>query len=139
MKINKPNWAQRLREARENKNLSQKEMVKLLNCSQSTLVYYELGYREPKISYLMKFIKETGVDGDWLLNGIGDMNGEGRKHITKEDAIKVLFGDRADEVVLFLLDAIKDPFLRAIMYARIIEYKEKHKDRYDKNGDSSKS
>jgi hypothetical protein len=37
---------------------------------------------------------------------------------TKEEAIKALFGDKADEVVLYLLEAIKDPFLRAIMYTR---------------------
>jgi hypothetical protein len=42
-------------------------------------------------------VRETGVDGDWLLTGKGDMYGEGRKHITKEEAINVLFGDRADK------------------------------------------
>jgi hypothetical protein len=74
-----------------------------------------------------------------LLTGEGDMYGEGRKQITKEEAINVIFGDRADEVVLFLLDAIKDPFLRAIMYTRVIEYKDQHKNQFDKTGDSSKS
>jgi hypothetical protein len=82
-------------------------------------------------------IKETGVDGDWLLTGKGDMYGEKKKLITKEEAIKALFGDKADEVVLYLLEAIKDPFLRAIMYTRVIEYKEQHKNQYDKTGDAS--
>ena len=74
-----------------------------------------------------------------MLTGKGDMYGEGRKQITKEDAINVLFGDKADDMVLFLLDAIKDPFLRAIMFNSVIEYKDKHKNLYDKTGDSSKS
>jgi len=43
------------------------------------------------------------------------------------EAIEALFGDKADEVVLYLLDAIKDPFLRAIMYTRASEYKEQQK------------
>ena len=80
----------------------------------------------------MSLIRETGVDAEWLLTGKGDLYGGGKKQITKEEAIQVLFGDRADEVVLFLVDAIKDPFLRAIMYTRVIEYKDRHKNLYDK-------
>ena len=128
----RPGWAQRLRDARNNKKLSQREIVKRLKTNQTTVVYYETGNREPRIGYLMGLIKETGVDGDWLLTGKGDMFGDSRKQIPKEDAIKALFGDKADEVVLFLLDAIKDPFLRAIMYTRVIEYQEKHKSSLDK-------
>jgi hypothetical protein len=43
------------------------------------------------------------------------------------NTIKALFGDKADEVVLYLIEAIKDPLLRAIMYTRVSEYKEQHK------------
>jgi hypothetical protein len=66
-------------------------------------------------------------------------HGNDKKIITKEDAIKALFGDNANDMVLFLLDAIKDPFLSAIMFTSVIEYKERHKDLYDKTGDASKS
>jgi transcriptional regulator with XRE-family HTH domain len=135
----RPDWAQRLRDSRENKKLSQKELVKRLKSNQTTIVYYELGEREPRMGYLMGLIRETGVDGNWLLTGKGDMYGEGRNQITKEEAIKVLFGDRADEVVLTLLDAIKNPSLRAILYTRLIDIKEKHKDLFEKTGDSSKT
>jgi hypothetical protein len=55
------------------------------------------------------------------------MYGEEEREITKEEAIKVLFGDKADEVVLYMIDAIKDPFLRSILYTRASEYKEQHK------------
>ena len=57
MKKNRPDWAQRLRDARDNKNISQREMVKRLKSNQTTIVYYELGAREPRIGYLMGLIK----------------------------------------------------------------------------------
>jgi hypothetical protein len=72
-------------------------------------------------------MRETGVDGHWLLTGEGDMYGEGKKTISKEEAIEALFGDKADEVVSYLLEAIKDPFLRSILYFRATEYKEQQK------------
>jgi hypothetical protein len=49
-------------------------------------------------------------------------------------AIKALFGDKADEIVLYIIEAIKDPYLRAILFTRTIEYKEQNKDRYAKTG-----
>jgi hypothetical protein len=45
----------------------------------------------------------------------------------KEEAIEALFGDKVDEVVLYMIDAIKDPFLRSILYTRASEYKDQHK------------
>jgi transcriptional regulator with XRE-family HTH domain len=139
MSEKRPAWALRIKEAREKKGITQRELVKKFGTNQTTIVYYETGRREPKIGYLMDLIRETGVDGDWLLTGKGDMYGERRNQITKEEAIKALFGDKADEVILYLIDAIKDPFLRAIMYTRVIEHKEQHKNRFDKIGDESKT
>jgi transcriptional regulator with XRE-family HTH domain len=134
-----PEWSKRIRKARDNIKISQRELSKRLEMYQATVVSYELGKREPRIGFLMGLIRETGVDGDWLLNGKGDMYGDYKKIITEEEGIKAIFGDRADDMVLFLLDAIKDPFLRAIMFNSVIEYKDKHKDLYDKTGDSSKT
>ena len=59
--------------------------------------------------------------------GKGDMYGKEEKNITKEEAIEALFGDKVDEVVLYLLEAIKDPFLRSILYFRATEYKDQQK------------
>ena len=61
------------------------------------------------------------------MTGKGDMNGVEKKQITKDDAINVLFGDKADDLVLYLLEAMKDPFLKAIMFTKIIEYKSSQK------------
>ena len=109
-------------------------MCERLNTYQATLVTYESGKREPRVGFLKGIMRETGVDGDWLLTGKGDMYGEYKKVISKEEAIKALFGDNADDMVLYLLDAIYDPFLRAIMYTSVNEYKKENKDRYYKNG-----
>jgi len=139
MPVQRPYWAQRITDAREKKGISQRELVKRLGMNQTTLVHYETGKREPKFGFLASLIQETGVDGNWLLTGKGEMYGDSERVIPKEEAIKALFADKADEVVLFLIDAIKDPFLRAIMFTRASEYKEQHKDLYFKTGDMSKS
>ena len=61
------------------------------------------------------------------MSGKGDMYGKDERKITKEEAIKALYGDKAEELVLYLVEAIKDPYLRAVLYTRAIEYKEQHK------------
>jgi len=37
-----------------------------------------------------------------------------------------------DEVLLYLIESIKIPFLKSILFARAIEAKEQHKDLFDK-------
>ena len=123
----RPGWAERIRIAREKKRITQRELVEKIGSNQATIVYYETGRREPRVGYLLDLMKITGVTGEWLLTGKGGMYGEEEREITKEEAIKVLFGDKADEVVLYMIDAIKDPFLRSILYTRASEYKEQHK------------
>ena len=108
------------------------ELVKKFGINQATIVYYETGRREPGISYLMDLMKLTGVTGEWLLSGKGDMYGKEERKITKEEAIEALYGDTADKVLLYLIEAIKDPFLKAILFARAIESKEQHKNLFDK-------
>jgi len=119
----RPNWAQRISEARGKKGISQRDLVKKMGINQTSLVHYETGKIKPRICFLINFIKEIGVDGDWLLTGRGDMFGESKKKITKEEAIEALFGDKADDLVSYLLEAMKDPFLRAVLYTKCIEHK----------------
>ena len=135
----RPEWANRIRKAREIKKISQRELVKRLEMYQTTVVSYETGKREPRISFLMGLIRETGVDGNWLLTGKGDMYGEEKKIITEEEAINALFGDKADEVVRYMIEAIRDPFLRAILFTRANEYKEQHINFFHKTGGMTKS
>ena len=123
----RPAWAERIRLAREKLKISQRKLTEKFGINQATIVYYETGRREPRIGYLMDLMDLTGVTGEWLLSGKGDMYGKEERIITKEEAIESLYGDKADEVVLYLIEAIKDPFLRAILFARAIEYKEQYK------------
>ena len=123
----RPEWANRIRIAREDKRITQRDLVEKLGSNQTTIVYYETGRREPRIGYLLDLMKLTGVSGEWLLTGKGGMYGDEEREITKEQAIKALFGDKVDEVILYLIEAIKDPFLRSILYFRANEYKEQQK------------
>lgn len=57
----------KLKELREEKNLSQKEVAKYLNIAQNTYSRYETGEREPSISTLMKLAKFYRVSLDYLV------------------------------------------------------------------------
>ena len=61
------------------------------------------------------------------------MNGDERRAITKEEAIEALFGDKVDDVLLYLIEDIKIPYLKSILFTKAIESKEQHKDIFDKN------
>jgi transcriptional regulator with XRE-family HTH domain len=123
----RPAWAERIRLAREKLKISQRQLVEKFGINQATIVYYETGRREPRIGYLMDLMDLTGVTGEWLLSGKGDMYGKEERIITKEEAIESLYGDKADELILYLIEAIRDPYLRAILYTRANEYKEQQK------------
>ena len=57
----------RLREIREDRNLKQKDISKLLNVSQVAYSYYELGKRQIPIDILKKLAKIYNVSTDYLL------------------------------------------------------------------------
>ncbi len=57
----------RLREIREDKNLKQSDISKLLNVSQVAYSYYEIGKRQIPIDVLKKLAKIYNVSTDYLL------------------------------------------------------------------------
>jgi transcriptional regulator with XRE-family HTH domain len=65
------NLAKRLKHLRENKNLSQRQLAKLLNVAPSTLAMYEVDKREPDFDTLKKIANFFSVSTDYLL-GISD-------------------------------------------------------------------
>ncbi|KJS67140.1 MAG: hypothetical protein JL50_08915 [Peptococcaceae bacterium BICA1-7] len=65
------NLAKRLKELRESKNLSQRQLAKLLNVAPSTLAMYEVDKREPDFDTLKKIANFFSVTTDYLL-GITD-------------------------------------------------------------------
>ena len=58
---------QRIRDLREDKDLSQKELAAYLNCSQVSYSYYELGKRTIPPEVLIALAAYHGVSVDYLL------------------------------------------------------------------------
>ena len=57
----------RIRDLREDKDLTQKELSKALNCSQQVYSNYELGQRDIPTDILIKLSLFYGVSVDYIL------------------------------------------------------------------------
>ena len=57
----------RLKELRENKNLSQKELGKLVGVSHNSISLYESGDRQPSIDLIVRFAALYKVSTDYIL------------------------------------------------------------------------
>lgn len=57
----------RIRDLREDHDLTQKEMAKQLNCSQQVYSNYELGQRDIPTDILIKLAQFYGVSTDYIL------------------------------------------------------------------------
>ena len=61
----------RIRDMREDRDLTQKEVAKILNCSQQVYSNYELGQRDIPTDILIKISRLYNVSVDYIL-GISD-------------------------------------------------------------------
>ena len=61
----------RIRDLREDKDITQKEMAGILNCSQQVYSNYELGQRDIPTDILIKLSKFYKVSVDYIL-GLSD-------------------------------------------------------------------
>lgn len=57
----------RIRDLREDADLTQKEMARILNCSQQVYSNYELGQRDIPTSILIAIAKYHNVTTDYIL------------------------------------------------------------------------
>lgn len=57
----------RIRDLREDHDLSQTDVAKVLNCSQVCYSYYEIGRRDMPIDVLIALAKYYGVSTDYIL------------------------------------------------------------------------
>ena len=57
----------RIRDLREDNDLTQKELAKTLNCSQQVYSNYELGQRDIPTDILIKLSKYYSVSTDYIL------------------------------------------------------------------------
>ena len=58
---------ERLRELREDNDLTQKELAKLINVDQRSLSFYEIGKYEPNIKTIIKIAQTLNTTTDYLL------------------------------------------------------------------------
>ena len=63
----------RLKDLREDKDLTQSQIAQLIGTSQSYYAQYENGHRELPIRHLVKLAKFYGVSTDYIL-GLTDKN-----------------------------------------------------------------
>ena len=57
----------RIKELREDKDITQREMARILNCSQQVYSNYELGQRDIPTDILINLSKFHGVSTDYIL------------------------------------------------------------------------
>ena len=62
---------QRIRDLREDQDLTQKQMADILHCSQQVYSNYELGQRDIPTELLIKLSRYYGVSVDYIL-GLSD-------------------------------------------------------------------
>ncbi len=71
----KTSIGERVRTARENKELDQQTLASKIDVAARTLQRWEKGEQVPDSNYLMRLAKQTGVRPEWLLTGEGDIYG----------------------------------------------------------------
>jgi len=57
----------KIKELREDKDINQEEIAKILNCTQSTVSKYERGENELKIEDLKKLCQYYNVSSDYII------------------------------------------------------------------------
>lgn len=59
--------SERIKELRQESNLSQSALAKIIGVSQKAIDYWERGINEPKASYIIKMADFFDVSSDYLL------------------------------------------------------------------------
>jgi transcriptional regulator with XRE-family HTH domain len=90
----------RLKEARQKKKLSQREVAKKIGVSISTLSGYEIEYRDPSTETLTEMAKLYEVSVEWLLTGKVDNLDEYSTRILNE--LKNIDDDVKKEILQFI-------------------------------------
>lgn len=72
--INKTEFGERIKSAREELKMTQAQFAQLLKTSQTTVAKYEHGEQVPRADVLAAISKATGKSADWLLFGSDAIN-----------------------------------------------------------------
>ena len=107
----------RLKLLREEKNLSQQEMAKLLGVSRPTVTKYEIGERHPEPKAMEKMLDYFNVSLDYLFGRSGERNAE--KKLLEASDMNVIdiirkkqMFDGEDNIVIPALKEIQDSLHR---------------------------
>ena len=93
----------RLKELRENKNLSQKELGKLVGVSHNSISLYESGDRQPSIDLIVRFAALYKVSTDYIL-GLTRIKSIDTSRLDEEDFIVInklveIMSSKNDQIV----------------------------------------
>lgn len=80
--------AERFREIRAKTGLSQKDFASAINLSHTVIAEIERGNREPSRKVMVAVAKKYGISLDWLLLGIGSMEGAQPEKDLEVEALK---------------------------------------------------
>jgi transcriptional regulator with XRE-family HTH domain len=97
-------FGKRLRQLRENKQLSQLDLSKLLNIANSTLSLYEADKRFPEPEILKRIADFFGVSIDYLLGHNPDTPTPADKEPTLDDEIMAIMRDLGPDITLQFYD-----------------------------------
>lgn len=100
-------FADRLKEARKQKKISQEKLSEMLNVSQSAISSYESGARKPDIDFLPQIAKALDVSVSYLLGRDEEQTQPAPKYST----------DQRKEIVLKKLEKKSLAQLEAILVA----------------------
>ena len=100
-------FGNRMKQARENKGLTQRELASLLNLQVSTVSLYETNKREPRFETIKDISRVLDVSADWLFSRTNDSPGNDFSHINKNQDItraNTVGLDALLEIILILKD-----------------------------------
>lgn len=84
--IDKNEFGERIKSAREELKMTQQRFAELLGTNQTTIVKYEKGEQIPRADVLAAISKATGKSADWLL--FGNESVSNKSKITSEEWLK---------------------------------------------------
>ena len=121
--------ASRLKELRNQKNITQEELANHLSIPRGTYAHYELGKREPDYNMLLRIANFFDVSTDYLLGltdspnpykspkiisdlregrvAYKDLSEETKKSLSRMDELPVELQDKINEMISTLLDIEK--------------------------------
>ena len=113
---------------RQKQNLKQKDLSKILNCSQTLISKWEKNEREPDIEVLKKLSKLFNCSIDYLLD-----NEDEKKSNSVELDLKEYFTEKQIELIAIVKQLNNDDIIRVIGYAEALKQKDlSQEDKIDK-------